>query len=165
MKGGGSRISILAAVCSASRAGLLTGCYPNRIGINGALGPNSKIGISDGEMTLAQLVKQKGYATAIYGKWHLGDRRSFSPRAMVSMSTSASRIRTTCGRIIPRRSRAPIRRYPSTRTKRHPRRLTHADQEQLTIWYAEHAVSFIERHKDQPSSSMSCRICPTSRST
>src|SRR5260221_14104595 len=43
------------AVCSASRTGLLTGCYPNRIGINGALGPNSRIGIGDGEMTLAQL--------------------------------------------------------------------------------------------------------------
>ena len=42
-------------VCSASRTGLLTGCYPNRIGIHGALGPDSKIGISDGEMTLAQL--------------------------------------------------------------------------------------------------------------
>src|ERR1043166_6741346 len=53
-------------VCSASRAGLLTGCYPNRIGIHGALGPNSKIGISDGEMTLGQLAKQRGYATAIY---------------------------------------------------------------------------------------------------
>src|SRR5258708_20717151 len=38
------------AVCSASRTGLMTGCYPNRIGINGALGPNSKIGISDQEM-------------------------------------------------------------------------------------------------------------------
>src|SRR5438477_3144590 len=54
-------------VCSASRTGLLTGCYPNRIGIHGALGPNSKVGISDGEMTLGQLVKQKGYATALYG--------------------------------------------------------------------------------------------------
>ena len=43
-------------VCSASRAALLTGCYPNRIGIHGALGPASKIGISAGEMTLAQLV-------------------------------------------------------------------------------------------------------------
>src|SRR3954469_9378607 len=48
------------AVCSASRAALLTGCYPNRIGIHGALGPNAKVGISDGEMTLAQLVQPKG---------------------------------------------------------------------------------------------------------
>src|SRR3954452_2575936 len=40
------------AVCSASRAALLTGCYPNRIGIQGALGPASLVGISDGEKTL-----------------------------------------------------------------------------------------------------------------
>src|SRR5271154_1051240 len=45
-------------VCSASRTGLLTGCYPNRIGIHGALGPGSKTGIGDDEMPLAQLVKQ-----------------------------------------------------------------------------------------------------------
>src|SRR4029079_13762380 len=55
-------------VCSASRCGLLTGCYPNRLGIHGALGPRSKVGISDNEMTLAQLVKQRGYTTAIFGK-------------------------------------------------------------------------------------------------
>src|SRR5436189_3521859 len=66
-------------VCSASRAALLTGCYPNRIGIHGALGPRSKVGISDEEMTLAQLVKQRGYATAIFGKWHLGDAQQFLP--------------------------------------------------------------------------------------
>src|SRR3954463_1810931 len=66
-------------VCSASRAALLTGCYPNRIGIHGALGPHSKVGISEQEMTLAQLVKQRGYATAIFGKWHLGDSPQFLP--------------------------------------------------------------------------------------
>jgi arylsulfatase A-like enzyme len=66
-------------VCSASRAGLLTGCYPNRIGINGALFPNSKIGIHSNETTLAELLKQKGYATAIVGKWHLGDAKEFLP--------------------------------------------------------------------------------------
>src|SRR5437868_5449809 len=66
-------------VCSASRTGLLTGCYPNRLGIHGALGPGSKVGISDKEMTLAQLVKQRGYATAALGKWHLGDAPQFLP--------------------------------------------------------------------------------------
>src|SRR5215471_16349018 len=66
-------------VCSASRCGLLTGCYPNRLGIHGALGPRSKVGISSNETTLAQLVKERGYATAIFGKWHLGDSPQFLP--------------------------------------------------------------------------------------
>src|SRR5580704_7378605 len=66
-------------ICSASRAGLLTGCYPNRIGIRGALGPNSKVGISDDEMTLGQLFKQRGYATEALGKWHLGNAPQFMP--------------------------------------------------------------------------------------
>ena len=67
------------AVCSASRAALLTGCYPNRIGFSGALFPNSPIGINSSELTMAELVKQKGYATGIIGKWHLGDSREFLP--------------------------------------------------------------------------------------
>ena len=46
---------------------------------SGALGPHSKVGISDKEMTIAQLCKQKGYATAIFGKWHLGDAPQFLP--------------------------------------------------------------------------------------
>lgn len=67
------------AVSSASRVGLLTGCYPNRVGFAGALGPNSPIGISDDEETIAELLKKKGYATAAYGKWHLGVQPQFLP--------------------------------------------------------------------------------------
>jgi len=67
------------AVCSASRAALLTGCYPNRIGLLGALGPAAKHGIHDDEVTLAELLKARGYATAIYGKWHLGHHPQFLP--------------------------------------------------------------------------------------
>src|SRR5262249_58949506 len=67
------------AVCSASRTALLTGCYPNRLGILGALNPSSKVGISDDEQTIAQVLKQRKYATAIYGKWHLGYQPKFLP--------------------------------------------------------------------------------------
>jgi arylsulfatase len=67
------------AVCSASRAALLTGTYSNRIGIHGALGPESRHGIHDDETTLAELFKSKGYATAMYGKWHLGHHPVFLP--------------------------------------------------------------------------------------
>ena len=67
------------AVCSASRAALLTGCYPNRIGISGALMPTSKNGLNPEETTLAEMLKQKGYATGIFGKWHLGHHKTFLP--------------------------------------------------------------------------------------
>ena len=67
------------AVSSASRAGLLTGCYPNRIGFSGALGPHSSIGISEEEETMAEVLKKRGYVTAAYGKWHLGTSRQFLP--------------------------------------------------------------------------------------
>lgn len=66
-------------VSGASRAGLLTGCYSNRIGFSGAPGPDSKYGIYAEEMTMGELLKQKGYSTAIFGKWHLGCQHQFLP--------------------------------------------------------------------------------------
>ena len=69
------------AVCSASRAALLTGAYPNRVGIQGALNHTAQYGINPSEMTIAEVLKQRGYATAIYGKWHLGHQPPFLPDA------------------------------------------------------------------------------------
>ena len=66
-------------VCSASRASLLTGCYANRIGVRGAYGPNSKVGLAARETTIAELLKPLGYRTAIFGKWHLGHLTHFLP--------------------------------------------------------------------------------------
>lgn len=66
-------------VCSASRCSLMTGCYSNRLGIHGALNPQSKVGISDNEVTLGELFQSKGYATGIVGKWHLGFQPQFLP--------------------------------------------------------------------------------------
>ncbi len=66
-------------ISGASRAGLLTGCYPNRIGFSGAPGPDSNYGINPEEMTMGELLQQKGYATAIFGKWHLGDKPQYLP--------------------------------------------------------------------------------------
>ncbi len=66
-------------ISGASRAGMLTGCYPNRIGFAYAPNPNSTFGIHPDEMTMGELVKQKGYQTAIFGKWHLGDAKESLP--------------------------------------------------------------------------------------
>lgn len=67
------------AVCSASRAALLTGCYPNRIGISGALFPGAPTALAHEETTIAEMLKQKNYATGIFGKWHLGDSKEYLP--------------------------------------------------------------------------------------
>ena len=68
-----------APVCSASRAALLTGCYCSRVGITGVLFPRNKNGLHPQEVTLADLLKQKNYATTCIGKWHLGHKPKFLP--------------------------------------------------------------------------------------
>ena len=67
------------AVCSASRAAILTGAYSNRIGINGAFGPKSNKGINQKELLISEMLKENGYKTGIFGKWHLGDADIFLP--------------------------------------------------------------------------------------
>jgi len=67
-------------VCSASRASIMTGCYSDRIGIHNAYSPGSKVGLNPEETTIAELLKEQGYATGIFGKWHLGDAPKFQPR-------------------------------------------------------------------------------------
>lgn len=70
------------AVCTSSRVALLSGCYPNRLGLGGtALPPNSKIGLSTSEESLGSLLRKAGYHTGVVGKWHLGDNPKFLPPA------------------------------------------------------------------------------------
>jgi arylsulfatase A len=67
------------SICSPSRASLLTGRFPKRVGIPAVLSPNATIGLRKEEITIAKLLKSKGYATAIIGKWHLGHLKQFLP--------------------------------------------------------------------------------------
>ena len=67
------------SVCSPSRASLLTGCYPVRISIPGVLFPRHEIGLNPDEITIADLLKSKGYATSCIGKWHIGHKPKFLP--------------------------------------------------------------------------------------
>jgi arylsulfatase len=148
-------------VCSASRAALLTGCYPNRIGIHGALGPHTKVGIGNHEMTLAQLLKGQGYATAIFGKWHLGDSRRFMPLRHgfdeyfgLPMSNDYWPGHPDLITNLPAAIAAMKREYPNLPIydgeKIFRPEMTIADLNQLTTWYTERAVKFIEKNKAHP---------------
>lgn len=66
-------------VCSASRASLLTGSYQPRVSMQGVLGPRSSVGLHPDEITIADMLKHKDYATAMVGKWHVGDRPETLP--------------------------------------------------------------------------------------
>jgi arylsulfatase A len=75
---------VAAPVCTPSRAALMTGCYPKRISMaTGSsfivLFPNDPKGLNPHEVTIAEVLKTRGYATGIFGKWHLGDQPEFLP--------------------------------------------------------------------------------------
>lgn len=75
-----TQFNIAANVCTPSRAALLTGCYPKRVGLHkGVLRGNSTTGLNTEETTIAEILKDQGYATACFGKWHLGHQEQFLP--------------------------------------------------------------------------------------
>ena len=151
---------VSSAVCSASRAALLTGCYHRRVGISGALGPSANRGINANEVTLAEICKQKDYATACFGKWHLGHHPKFLPQQHGFDDYFGLPYSNDMWPFHPRYLNLPP---DSPRRKRGFPRLplidgesvvnanvTGEDQTQLTTQYTERAVAFIEEQKDQP---------------
>src|SRR5260221_3235326 len=134
-------------VCSSSRTALLTGCYPNRLGIVGALGPKDRHGIHDDETTLGQLCKSRGYATAVFGKWHLGHHPQFLPLRHgfdeylgLPYSNDMWPNHPTAGKNFPQ---LPLIEGSKTIVE-------NPDQTQLTTMYTERAVAFIDQHREQP---------------
>ena len=148
------------AVCSASRAGLLTGTYPNRIGISGALMPYSKKGLHKDEITIAEMLRDEGYATGIFGKWHLGHQKKFLPNNhgfdtylgipysndMWPVDFDGNQISDT--------SNWKKRTYPQLPLIQDFDKVreikTLEDQSILTTLYTERSVEFIEKNKDRP---------------
>lgn len=145
-----SNFHVAQPVCSASRAALLTGCYPNRIGISGALGPKSKVGISDNETTLAQMLKAQGYATGMAGKWHLGDAPQFLPTRHGFDEYFGIPYSHDMWPHHPENPKAyPL--LPLIEGKNIINAdLQPGDLETITARYTQRAVNFIEKNKDRP---------------
>ncbi len=133
------------AVCTSSRAGLMTGCYPNRVGLVGALWPHDRIGISDQELTLGNLLKTRGYATSIIGKWHLGHHPQFLPTRHGFDEYFGIPYSND---MVPRDATHPFPNVPLVEGEQTLE--TGPDQSQLTTRYTEQALDFIKRKRDQP---------------
>ncbi|MEM1069862.1 MAG: sulfatase [Planctomycetota bacterium] len=156
---------VSSAVCSASRSALLTGCYHTRVGIRGALGPKSDNGLNARETTIAELCKSRGYATAIYGKWHLGHHPKFLPTQHgfdeyfgipysndmwpLHPSSVAKRAKDPNAKInwsaLPMIEATAKDGWTIANDDVQPE-----DQEQMTKQFTERAVKFIKQHADQP---------------
>lgn len=152
-----------APVCSPSRAALMTGCYPKRsLSIPGVLFPGNDVGLAPEEVTVAELLKQQGYATACIGKWHLGDQPEFLPRRQGfdyyfglpysnDMGPAKDGVKSNLGAPIPQRKRKgkgqpPL---PMLRNETVLQRVLAHDQTTLVARYTEEAVTFIRKNKDQ----------------
>ena len=147
------------AVCSASRASLLTGCYPNRIGIHGALMPWADFALNSKEETMATLLKNTGYATGMIGKWHLGCKAPYLPtyfgfdeyfglpysNDMWPVGYDGKPITDTSNW----RSRYPP--LPLIEGEKPVKYIQNLDdQSQLTQLYTNKAVAFIQKNKTRP---------------
>ena len=154
------------SVCSPSRASLLTGCYPVRVSIPGVLFPRHEIGLNPDEITIADLLKSKGYATSCIGKWHIGHKPKFLPTrqgfdsyygipysndmTIDPEANLAADIKLREGFTLDRiRNEKPKKDFvPLMRNEEvieYP-----CDQTTLTQRYTEEAVKFIEENKNKP---------------
>ncbi len=150
------------AVCTASRAGLMTGCYPNRIGLVGAINHNARHGINANEMTMAELLKQNGYATGMVGKWHLGHLKPFLPlqngfddylglpysNDMWPVGYQGYAYDTTMANKDKPVPYPPLPLIDCNDTIEYMNSLH--DQDKLTSRYTERAISFIRKNRDHP---------------
>ncbi|HEY0056657.1 MAG TPA: sulfatase [Pedobacter sp.] len=139
------------AVCSASRAAIITGCYPNRIGIFGALGPDSPIALNNDEETIAELLKAKGYATGIFGKWHLGSSQPYLPLQHGFDEYFGVPYSHDMWPLHPNQSKAnypSLLIYDGNKAVKEVKNLE--DASTITTSLTERAVRFIRKHKNEP---------------
>jgi len=144
---------VSSGVCSPSRASLMTGCYPRRVGLHedhrGAwvLFPRSEKGLHPNEVTIAELLGSAGYATGIVGKWHLGDQPKFLPTRHGFDSYFGIPYSNDMGHD----SRDKPYKFPPLPLLRDETVIEEEpDQRKITQRYTDEAVRFIEQHRDEP---------------
>ncbi|SDS36171.1 sulfatase family protein [Microlunatus soli] len=125
-----------ASVCTPSRAALLTGRYAQRVGLERVIFPQEPEGLSSYERTMADLLSECGYRTAIYGKWHLGARPEHNPLRHgfeeffgIPYSNDMDPVHLFEGQQVAE---------------------TYVDQSLLTKAYTDRAIDFISNHADEP---------------
>lgn len=169
-----------APVCSPSRAAMMTGCYPKRVlPTPHVLFPAGAVGLNPDEVTVAEVLKKQGYATACIGKWHLGDQPEFLPTAQGfdhyygipysnDMGTAAEGSKSNPGSPLPdpnakakNKKAPPANDETGLKGNAQPplpmlddhnvvERVKAAEQHTMTRRYTERAVKYIRQHQNEP---------------
>ncbi len=147
-----------AGVCTPSRASFMTGCYAQRVGLHRTprdghvLRPVSPYGLDAGETTVAELLRARGYATAMIGKWHLGDQPAFLPTRHgfdsyfgIPYSDDMTQRRGRASERFESDRWPPLPLMEGERVVEAP-----ADRNLLTKRYTERALGYIETNRDRP---------------
>jgi len=139
------------AVCSASRSALLSGCDPGRTKVFGAHGPRAR-GLDPSYATLGNVLQARGYKTAVFGKWHIGDQEDTRPPARGFDESCGLMYSNDMWEFHPENpsaySRFPLQYWSDGKIT--IERVNPDHQKHLTTWYSERAVDFVRRRKDSP---------------
>ena len=134
-------------VCSVSRAQMMTGCYGARVSVPGVYFPGQSVGLNPSEVTVAERLKEKGYATQMVGKWHLGDQPEFLPTRQgfdhyLGIPYSNDMLKKSAD------TKVPV--VPLLRDEKIAELMDGEGQRRLVELYTKEAVDFIGRNKDKP---------------
>jgi arylsulfatase A len=134
-------------VCSVSRAQMMTGCYGARVSVPGVYFPGQSVGLNPSEVTVAERLKEKGYATQMVGKWHLGDQPEFLPTRQgfdhyYGIPYSNDMLKKSAD------TKVPV--VPVLRDEKVTELMDGEGQRRMVELYTKEAVDFITRSKDQP---------------